>query len=226
MISNQKWMLHGALSLAVVLSAAEVRAQKLETPGSPAAEAAPTTSSSSGPTGFGDSGQFVLSAERLFGYNWDHESVGTRTGTSSTYTLLGNPAGAANYPYDWPRLGFDYFMTKSISAGAALAFARTTSGSNSSNVFQVAPRVGYGMMVGPWLGVWPRAGVTYVGATNQSYLGLTIDLAAVITVAQHLAITFAPVANIGLTGTSKPNGVSTSDKLTTLGVEFGLAIPF
>jgi len=64
MISSQKWILHGALSLAAVLSAAEVHAQKLETPGSPAAEAAPT--SSSGPTGFGDSGQFVLSAERLF----------------------------------------------------------------------------------------------------------------------------------------------------------------
>ena len=69
MISNQKWMLHGALSLVVVLSATEVRAQKLETPGSSAADAAPTTSSS-GPTGFGDSGQFILSAERLFGYTY------------------------------------------------------------------------------------------------------------------------------------------------------------
>ena len=166
MISNQKWMLHGALSLAVVLSAAEVRAQTLETPGSPAAEAAPTTSSS-GPTAFGDGGQFVLSVERLFGYNWDHESIASRTITSNTYTLLGNPAGAGAYPYDWPRLGFDYFVTRSISAGAALAFARTTNASSSNNVFQAAPRVGYGMMVGPWLGVWPRAGVTYVYATNQ-----------------------------------------------------------
>ncbi len=87
MISNQKWMLHGALSLAVVLSAAEVRAQKLETPGSPAAEAAPTTSSS-GPTGFGDSGQFVLSLERMFGYNWDHVSVGS---TSTQQQHLQHP---------------------------------------------------------------------------------------------------------------------------------------
>ena len=92
MISNQKWMLHGALSLAVVLSAAEVRAQKLETPGSPAAEAAPTTSSS-GPTGFGDSGQFVLSAERLFGYNWDHARLRAADTTSNTYSSLGNPVG-------------------------------------------------------------------------------------------------------------------------------------
>src|SRR4051795_4279877 len=172
MISNQKWMLHGALSLAVVLSAAEVRAQKLETPGSPTAEAA-SAPSSSGPTAFGDGGQFVLSAERLFGYNWDHPSVGSSTNTVS---ILGNGYGVATYPYDWPRLGFDYFLTKSISLGIAGAFARNTSGSSSLNAYEIAPRLGYGMMVGPWLGVWPRAGVTYVGATNLSYLGLTIDL--------------------------------------------------
>jgi hypothetical protein len=228
MTSNQKWMLHGALSLAVVLSAVEVRAQQLETPGSPAAEAAAASASSaSGPAGFGDGGQFVLSAERLFGYNWTHSSANGGS-SSSTFSILGNPFGVFGnaYPYDWPRLGFDYFVTKSISAGIAGAFARNTANSNSLNAYQIAPRVGYGMMVGPWLGVWPRAGITYVGAPNQSYLGLTIDLAAVITVAQHFAITFAPVANIGLSGTNKPNGVSVSDKLTTLGVEFGLAIPF
>jgi hypothetical protein len=219
MISNQKWMLHGALSLAVVLSAAEVRAQKLETPGSPAAEAA-ATPSSSGPTAFGESGQFVLSVERLFGYTWDHPSPGTN---QSTFSVLGSPfLGVQVNPYDWPRLGFDYFLTKSISGGAALAFSRTTGGSSSTNAFEVAPRLGYGMMVGPWLAVWPRLGVTYINATNQSYLGLTIDLAAVIMVAPHLAITFAPVANIGLTGKTGNN----DRKYTTLGAEFGLAIPF
>jgi len=78
------------------------------------------------------------------------------------------------------------------------------------------------MMVGPWLGVWPRLGVTYVNATNQNYLGLTIDLAAVINIAPHFAITFAPVANIGLTG----KRLAVSDKPTTLGAQFGLAMPF
>src|SRR3954465_5141945 len=218
MISNQKWMLHGALSLAVVLSAAEVRAQKLETPGSPAAEAA-SAPSSSGPTAFGDGGQFVLSAERLFGYNWDHPSVGSSTNTVS---ILGNGYGVATYPYDWPRLGFDYFLTKSISAGAALAFSRVTGSGDSLHAFEVAPRLVCGMMVGPWLAVWPRIGVTYVKSTDLSDMGLAIDLAAVIMVAPHLAITFAPVANIGLTGKAG----SSDRKYTTLGAEFGLAIPF
>jgi hypothetical protein len=227
MTSNRKWMLQGLLSLGVVLSAAEVRAQKLETPGSPAAEAAPTPPS--GPAGFGDGGQLVVSIERLFGYNWAHESLGNATGSANTYTLLGNPYGSGVYPYDWPRLGLDYFVVKSISVGGAVAFARTSSGTASSNQLEVSPRVGYGMMVGPWLGVWPRAGVTYVYGTNvngtnqsQSYLGLTIDLAAVINLAPHFALTFAPVANIGLSGKQGNADL----KFTTLGAQFGLAMAF
>ncbi|HEX3901380.1 MAG TPA: hypothetical protein VH853_00940 [Polyangia bacterium] len=213
------------MSLGVALSATEARAQKLETPGAPAAEAAPAPST--GPASFGDSGELVVSIERLFGYNWAHESLGSATGSANTYTLLGNPFGAGAYPYDWPRLGLDYFVMKSISVGAAVAFARTSSGSASANELEVAPRIGYGMMVGPWLGVWPRAGVTYVYTTNQSYLGLTIDLAAVIDLAPHFAITFAPVANIGLSGSQKgPAGTTTDLKFTTLGAQFGLAMAF
>jgi hypothetical protein len=222
MTSNAKMMLQGLLSLAVVLSAAGAHAQNLETPGAPAAEAA--TAAAVAPTGFGDGGQFVLSAERLFGYSWTHTSLNGQGSSANTYSLLGEPyaSGLGAYPYDWPRLGFDYFLTKSISGGLAAAFGRHTQTGGSSNAVQVAPRIGYGMMVGPWLGVWPRAGVTYVKATGESYLGLTIDLQAVIVVAQHLAITFAPVVNIGLTGSTG----NVSQKFTTLGAEFGLAIPF
>jgi hypothetical protein len=222
MTSNAKTMLQGLVSLAVVASAAQVRAQNLETPGTPEKEAAAAPAASSGPSGFGDGGQFILSVERLFGYNWDHQSLGNATGTSQTYSVLGNAGGAGAYPYDWPRLGFDYFVTKSISAGAAVAFTRSTSGNSSTNAFQVAPRVGYGMMVGPILAVWPRAGVTYVSATNLSYGAISLDLAAVIIASQHLVITVAPVINIGIFGSTG----GTSDKFTTLGAEFGLAIPF
>jgi hypothetical protein len=232
MTSSHRRILQGTLSLAVVLSvAAEARAQKLETPGAAAAEPAPTTSPSSGnPGGFGDSGMLVISAERLFGYTWDHESSGSSTATRSTFTILGNPFGTLTaYPYDGPRIGFDYFVTKSISAGAGLLFGRSSSGTAASNNFQVNPRIGYGLMVGPWLAVWPRAGLTYVYQTlpDLSYLGLTIDLTAVIVVASHLAITFAPVVNVGLSGTAKAtNGTNGDIKFTTLGAEFGLAMPF
>ncbi|HSY38245.1 MAG TPA: hypothetical protein VLA79_01920 [Polyangia bacterium] len=215
MQSNQKWMLHGALSLAVVLSAAEVRAQKLEAPVPPPADAAPPTSSS-GPTGFGDSGQFVLSAETLFGFTYYHPSAGT---SSTTYSLLSNGfAGVGVNVYDWPRVAFDYFVTKGISLGGAVSASRTTTGNDSTNAFQIAPRVGYATMVGPWLGVWPRAGVTYLySASNEKFLAFTVDALAVILVAPHLAITFGPTLDVGLTG---------NPKITQVGVYFGLAIPF
>jgi hypothetical protein len=229
MTSSHRRILQGTLSLAVVLSvAAEARAQKLETPGAAAAEPAPAPSSPSGPSAFGDSGQFVLSAERLFGYTWDHESSGGNSGSRSTFTVLGNPFGTDSaYPYDGPRIGFDLFFMKSISAGAGILFGRSTSGNSAVNSFQFAPRIGYGMMVGPWLAVWPRLGVTYVNQTDLNYLGLTIDLTAVAMLSSHLAITFAPIANIGLSGTATAaGGGSAGIKFTTLGAEFGLAIPF
>ncbi|HVV49693.1 MAG TPA: hypothetical protein VHO06_08545 [Polyangia bacterium] len=224
MTSNLKRMLQGLLIVAVVSAAASARAQNLETPGAPAAEAAAAPAASTGPAGFGDGGQFVISAERLFGYNWAHPSSGSN---ANAISVLGNAFGVAGYPYDWPRLGFDYFLTKSVSGGIALAVSRLTAGGgpngSSLNAFEVNPRLGYGMMVGPWLGVWPRAGVTYVNSTNLSYLGLTLDLQAVAVVAQHLAFTLAPVANIGLSGSGSGGS---SQKFTTLGLEFGLSMPF
>ncbi|HEY6478200.1 MAG TPA: hypothetical protein VI456_16595, partial [Polyangia bacterium] len=120
----------------------------------------------------------------------------------------------------WPRLAFDAFVTKGISAGGAVSFSRTTASNNAipaTNAFQVAPRIGYAQMVGPWLGVWPRVGVTYVySASNSNFLALTIDALAAIIASPHLAITFGPTLDLGLSG--KPT------KVTTVGVYFGLAI--
>ncbi len=140
--------------------------------------------------------------------------------------MLGNAFGVGAYPYDWPRLGFDYFVTKSISAGAALAFSRSTGNGGSVNAFEVAPRLGYGMLLGPSFAVWPRLGLTYISSTNVSYGAITLDLAAVIIASQHLLVTVAPVANIGIFGSSGSGSSQVAVKYTTLGAEFGLAIPF
>ncbi len=134
--------------------------------------------------------------------------------------------GTGTYAYDWPRLGFDYFVTKSISLGGSLSFFRTSAGDNSLTGFQVAPRLGYGMMVGPWLGVWPRLGVTYVYASGNGasakYLALTVEGLLAIVVAPHLVITFGPTLDLGLTGNAGTNSIKNTD----VGVYFGLAIPF
>jgi len=77
--------------------------------------------------------------------------------------------------------------------------------------------------------VTATAGTINVAATDQASISATstIDLTAVAMLSSHLAITFAPIANIGLSGTATAaGGGSAGIKFTTLGAEFGLAIPF
>jgi hypothetical protein len=219
MTSNHRRMLQGLLSVAVVLSAAAVRAQNLEAPG--AAASAPAAPPSSGPSGWGDSGQMVASAENMFGFNYNHP--GGNNAHATTFALFSDGfAGAGDNTYQWPRLAFDAFVTKGISAGGAISYSRTTfSNANppirSGNAFQIAPRIGYAQMVGPWLGVWPRAGVTYIySASTQKFLALTIDALAAVIVSPHLAVTFGPTLDLGLSGTPVT--------IWTVGVFFGLAI--
>lgn len=212
-----------AILLTVVGTAAGARAEKTEEPPPPTAETPAPVSAPAGPTGFGDGGQFVLSAERLFGYTFSH-----RTGfpNTNTFTLFSQPFGAATFAYASPRIGFDYFVTKAISAGGSVSFYRTT-GNGDATGLQVAPRVGYGTKVGPWLDVWPRVGVTYAystgGGVSLHYLALTVEALAVIEVAQHLSITFGPTLDLGLSGGTSTGG---SFKNTDVGVYFGLALPF
>lgn len=220
MTSNHRRMLQGLLGLAVVLSAAGVRAQDLETPGSKASSA-PAAAAPSGPSGFGDGGQLVLSAENLFGFTYNHSSNTNAKPTYTTYSLFTNPFGVEATTYQWPRLAFDAFVTKGISAGGAISFSRTTAsaGNNSAslNAFQVAPRIGYAMMVAPALAVWARGGVTYIyNDSNNNFLALTIDALGAIIASPHLAITVGPTLDVALTG--KPV------KYTSVGLYFGLAI--
>jgi hypothetical protein len=231
MTSNLKRTLGGMLTLAVVLSAAEVRAQKLEKPGVPPADAAPSAAAAAGPATFGDSGQFILSAERLFGLTYTHQSFGAApAGTETTFTLLAAPFGANVAGYIWPRVGFDYVVAKNISVGGVAAFYRTSAGNTSQTGFEVAPRLGYATMVGPWLGVWPRIGVTYNhasggGATLQ-YLGLTVEGLLAFVVGPHFVLTFGPTLDLGLSGSRTMGTLSTSAKITDVGAYFGFAVPF
>jgi hypothetical protein len=222
MTSNLKRTLGGMLTLAVVLSAAEARAQSLEKPGAPPSDAAVAAAAApSGPAAFGDSGQFALSGERLFGYTYTRLSVPGGVGTASTFSILSNPYGRGTGGYSWPRVGFDYFVIRGISLGGSVSFARTSSANTSSTYYEVAPRVGYEIPIGPWLDFWPRAGVTYVHFSlgDLGYLGLTIEAPLAIAVSQHVVITFGPTLDLGLSG-------SPNTKYTDIGAYFGLVVPF
>jgi hypothetical protein len=220
MTSNLKRTLGGVLTLAVTFSAAEARAQSLEKPGAPPSEAssAAAASAAAGPAAFGDAGQFVLSAEQLFGYSYSHSSA-TGAHATNTFSLLADPLGASGAAYMWPRLGFDYFVLRGISLGAAASFTRTTTGNTNNTVFELAPRVGYDAAIGPWLSVWPRLGFTYIHGTFQQYSAISLEVPLVIAVAQHVAVLVTPTLDLGIAG-------SHSTKLTDAGLTFGLGLPF
>ena len=218
MASTLKRTLQGAATLAVVWWAAGAHAQNLETPDAAGKEAAaPAPAAASGPSGFGDGSQFVLSAENLFGFTYVHPSIGNG---SSNFTILANAQGTSFSYYNIPRLALDMFVTRGISAGLSASFFRTTSNDANLTGFQIAPRVGYQTMVGPWLAVWPRLGVTYVySSSKQKYMGLTVDGLLAIVASPHVLIPFGPTVDVGLTG-------SGGAKYTTAGVYFGLAVTF
>ncbi|HZL20800.1 MAG TPA: hypothetical protein VFG23_23910 [Polyangia bacterium] len=221
MTSNLKRTLGGMLTLAVVFSAAEARAQSLEKPGAPPSEAssAAAANAASNPAAFGDAGQFVISSEQLFGYTWRHISDKSGSASSNSFSLLADSQGTGASGYSWPRLGFDYFALKGISLGGAASFFRESGGGSSLTGFELAPRVGYATMVGPWLGVWPRLGFAYIHASSQYYSAVTLDVPLVITATPHLAILVAPSLDIGIAGTN-------STKVTDAGLTFGLALTF
>jgi hypothetical protein len=221
MTSNLKRTLGGMLTLAVVFSAAEARAQSLEKPGAPPSEASAATAANaaSGVTAFGDSGQFVLSTEQLFGYSYRRISFPGGHSSTNTFSLLTNPLGIGAAAYMWPRLGFDYFVLRGISLGAAASFVRSTEGNASNTIFELAPRIGYEAAIGPWLSVWPRLGFTYIHGSGAQYSAVSLEVPLVVALAQHVAVLVTPTFDLGVAG-------SNSVKYTDAGLSFGLALTF
>ena len=141
---------------------------------------------------FGAQGQFILSADRLFGVNiWsakielDNETD-SASGTGINL-LQGNdvviPFGMAivTVPYATPRLGFDYTAAANISVGGGLSVV-TRSGTNESTIngttasqdqpsvtgFSFSPRFGYILGINPTISLWFRGGITYFSQKWES----------------------------------------------------------
>jgi hypothetical protein len=137
---------------------------------------------------FGQSGQVVLGAERLFGYySWSYSLAtyasvinpgtvylaGDHPGTSFSVFGLGGsaPPPVAINVFASPRLGFDAFVKDNISvglsaglAGYKLAYYTET---RSSSAYVVHLRGGYAFPFGSVVGVWPRIGFSIV---SQKYV--------------------------------------------------------
>jgi len=139
---------------------------------------------------FGDQGEFIFGADRLFGlfaFTSNSFSTGgnniTVTGTDMAFfgglnsaAVGANPVGGAFFVgnptfYNVPRLGFDYTIIQGLTLGGE-AIAFFTLGGNASlnnannqvpggNVFGIAPRVGYIFNLSDVFAIWPRGGFSY-----------------------------------------------------------------
>jgi len=175
----------------------------------------------------GDSGTFAIGADRLFGYVSDTQSyeVTTTVGTASTknkyetnisnFSLLGRalPVSVAQVP----RLSFDAFLGPGVSIGGSLMYDHySTSYKNngvedpdkpSTGLWLFSPRVGFAYMFTPEVGIWPRAGITYVhtstdsSSTNTTTGAVTnrSESAGALYYTMDVNLVLAPVPHVGFT---------------------------
>jgi hypothetical protein len=215
--------------------------------------------------GFGRAGSVAISAERMFGIvaSSDTETVDGQPGEETDYatsvSLLSNPIGGLMSNYSFARVGIDVFAIQGLSLGAALGYVTVSTSSKAElngasveadgptlNGFVFAPRVGYAYMFMDLLGIWPRAGITYVHAgssysnmgssseTSANRLALTLEVPLVIAPSPHAAITVGPTLDLGLSGGSESETTTanttvttkTDHKATDIGLQAGLTIAF
>jgi hypothetical protein len=175
-------------------------------------------------------GGFMISAERIFGLVWTHQSLeqngATRSDDSTNVSLLSSRFSSTLTGYSAPRIGFDYFATEAITIGGAIGYVHSSTSSKtelrgtstsadgpSLDGFIFAPRVGYAAMFNETIGIWPRVGVTYVHAsasTDDSNLditanafALTLEAPIVFAVVPHGGFWLGPTFDLGLSGSQK-----------------------
>ncbi len=224
MTSNFKQTLRATLAVvAVVGSASVARAENTDAATTPPRRSGPPTTA---PAEFVNAGQWLLSVEHLFGYTYAHQSNNFHV---NSFTVLGDSSASLTSRYDWPRLSLDTMVTNSISVGLAASFVRySATGGLSNTGYEGAFRLGYAMMVGPWLGIWPRAGVTYShdstpsAFTAQSAFAVTLEGLIVAAALPHLLVTLGPVADIGVWGKLGNQNVT----YLNIGAYVGLSVPF
>ena len=155
---------------------------------------------------FGNSGEVAISAERLVGFSRTTRRIKlTGPDEKDTVTrvhLFLNQNGDV-LGYSAARLAFDVFVIDGLSLGGSLGYSSDADGTSVHEVL-VAPRLGYALMFGEVVGVWPRAGVTYqdqklVGAKAAMLAG-TVEAELVLVPTANTVITLGPSFDFGLIG--------------------------
>lgn len=147
---------------------------------------------------FGKRGTVAVSAERLFGYV--HDSYSWQQGNYQGSGLVGQNVqsqadslslftSTLSGQFNAPRIGADYFVFDRVSLGAGLGYASVP---QEADRYIFAPRVGYAAMFNDSAGVWPRAGFSYVSASDFALAAITLEAPLVLSPVSHTAILVGP----------------------------------
>ena len=212
----------------------------------------------------GAGGRLMLSADRLSGLSFskqrqeDGTTNNVTTQSRTDVAFLWRPTTVS--PYTVPQVGLDVAVAGGLTVGGALGFftesgtnesepsggASTSRDSPSVTAFDLAPRVGYGVSILPWLAFWGRLGITYYNIhtssettgnnptttkATSSGVGLNLDPMFVFVPVSHFGITAGPYLDLPLSGSVSSeatlNGTTISPpdsslKYTSFGLKAGL----
>jgi hypothetical protein len=141
---------------------------------------------------FGERAKVSFAADRLMGI-YIH-----RGDDRETTFGIGGPA--AYHPYMLPRLGLDFFVIDHLSVGGSFWWYSREGNSN----FLLSPRIGYAIDFSRSFGFWPRGGFTYrnnnIDRNEDEEVALTLEAMFYGCPADHFALIFGPVFDIGVAG--------------------------
>jgi hypothetical protein len=197
-------------------------------------------------------GQTLLSVERAFGLLVTHRTAnGGATRETQTVTAVSVFAGRGA-TFSSQRIALDYVLPQGLSVGGAgwvsLATSRTdttaegntTGGSKGeARALYLAPRIGYLYHFEGPLGLWPRAGLSFVSRSasaegfsdsHSRHLALTLEAPVMLFPVEHTAVMFTPFWDIGLSHyeevAGQPADPGTDLWITEYGLQFAAALIF
>lgn len=179
--------------------------------------------------GFGAKGNFVFSAERLFGFSNDKFSYDAPIDDDRTIKGFGiGWTGGNSTPYNTPRFALDYFINDNLSLGGAFGYASLDidDSDNDPDGFILAPRVGYMIGISDVFGFWPRGGLTYYTFNDPDFDQFGLTLEGLFSIAPRPGFGFVTgvVFDLGFSGSQDfggPGSVDYTDR--NIALVFGIA---
>lgn len=183
-----------------------------------AAAAAATCSFHAGDAKAAPPGDFSVAVERLFGVVRTTFEQGEQEFSTTSVSLFSQVSGHAGYSS--PRLAFDWLSISGLSVGGAIGYQTDGDDGDDGDAWLLVGRVGYFARPSSGFGIWPRGGITHIGADygfESTATALTLEVPLEFLLSRGIAISVTPHVDLGISGES--NGADR--EISEVGLQFG-----